>query len=274
MTTLQQATAASRPPLLGQGLASGALGAALVGLVVLGELPLLGGVALVQLVLALGFLAVVDAPASGGVFLLTVSAAVAADLVVELDDGRIGGLAGVMGLALVGGLLHQLTRRERSRVTESLADTFVVVVLVCSAVCLAAAAHHDLGTWPVRCALAAAAVALLAGRLADAVVHRPQLAVGATRGWPGLLLGLGAGVAVSTAVGDGHLTVARAALLGLAAAASVAAADLAIDLAAAELTADHQDARRVAALRPVSLLLPYALLGPVVLLAVVLLERA
>jgi hypothetical protein len=274
VTSLQDTTVAKRPPLLGQALASGLLGGVLVGLAELGHLPLLAGIAVVQVVLGLGYLALVDAPASGGVFLLGASAAVGADLVVHYDDGRAGGLAGVAALAVVGGLLHQLTRRERSRVTESLADTFVVVVLVCSAVCLDAALQHAGGAWPVKAGLAAAATALLAGRLGDAVVHRPALAVGSTRAWPGLLLALGSGVAVATAVADGHLTASRAALVGLASAAAAAAVDLGVDLAAAELTGSHDDARRVAALRPVSLLLPYALLGPVLLLCVVLLERA
>ncbi|MCU1595271.1 MAG: hypothetical protein JWO12_2663 [Frankiales bacterium] len=266
--------AALRPPVLGQGLVSAVLAAGLFGLAVLGHLPLVAGIAVLQLVLALGFLALVDAPSSGGVFLLGLAAAAGADLVVELDDGRVGGLAGVVALSFVGGLLHQLLRRERSRVTESLADTLVVVTMVCSSVCLAAAVRHPEGVWAVRVGLAAAGIALLAGRFGDAVVSRPALATGATRAWPGLLLGLGAGVALATALGDGHLSTSRAALIGLSAAAAVAAADLAVDLAAAELTSQPDDARRVAALRPVSTLLPFAVLGPVVLLCVVLLERS
>jgi hypothetical protein len=274
VTSVQAAPAAARPPLLGQGLVAGLVGGLLLVLAVLGDGPLLAGVVLVQLLVGLGFLALVDAPASGGVFVLGAAATAGADVVVLLDDGRAGGLAGVVALSLVGGLLHQLLRRERSRVTESLADTFVVVVLVCSAVCLVAALRHDGGTWPVRAALAAAAVALLVGRVGDAVVHRPALATGSTRAWPGLLLALGGGVAVATVVAHDHLSTGRGALVGLAAAAAVAIADLGVDLAGAELTADADEARRVAALRPVSVLLPYPLLGPVVLLAVVLLNRS
>jgi hypothetical protein len=154
VTTLLEPTVAPRPPVLLQGLVSGLLGAGLLGLAVLGDLPLLAGIVVVQLLVALGFLALVDAPASGGVFLLGAAATAGADLVVSLDDGKVGGLAGVVGLSLVGGLMHQLSRRERARVTESLADTFVVVTLTCSAVCLVAAQHHDGGTWPTRAALA------------------------------------------------------------------------------------------------------------------------
>lgn len=262
----------SRPPLLGQGLASATLAGAFLGLAFAGDLPLLLGIVVLQVIMALAFLALVEAPASGGVFLLGALAAGAADAVVWFDDGQIGGLAGVVGLSLVAGLLHQLIRRERSRVTESLADTFVVVVLGCSAACLLAASLQDGGTWPVRAGLAAAGTALLVGRIGDVVLHRPALAFGSTRAWPGLLFALGGGVAAAIAVAGSHLSTAEAALFGLAVAASVAAVDLAMDLAAAELTVAPQDARRVAALRPVSAVLPFTLLGPVILVAVRLLE--
>ena len=274
MTVTEQPALIARPPLLGQGVACALLAAGLLGLAVAGHLPLLAGAAFVQLLSILGFLALVEAPASGGIFVIGAAAALGADAVVAVDDGRVGGLAGVVGLSLMAGLLHQLARRERSRVTESLADTIVIVVLVCSAACLAAAVQQHGGSWPVRAALAAAGVALLAGRVGDAIVHRPALALGSTRAWPGLLLALGAGAAVSAVVADGHLTQGRATLVGLVAAATVAAVDLTVDLAAAELSPDPGDARRVAALRPSSVVLPFALLGPVVLLVVRLLERA
>lgn len=261
----------TRPPLLGQGIASAALAALLLGLATAGEYPLLAGVALVQVLTVLGFLALVEAPASGGVFLLALAAAVAADVVVVVDDGNAGGLAGVVALSVVAGLLHQLSRTERSRVTESLADAFVAVVLVCSAVCVLAALQRD--DLPVRAALAAAGAALVTGRLGDRLVGRPSLALGSTRAWPGLLLGLGAGVAACVAVIGDELSRSDAALVGLLAVGAVAATDLAMDLAGAELTPDPLDARRVAALRPVSTVLPFALLGPAVLLAVELLER-
>ncbi len=262
-----------RSALVLQGLASGLLGVALLGLAVLGDVPLLAGVVLLQALSALAFLALVDAPASGGIFVLGTAAAIAADVVVEVDPGRVGGLAGVVALGLVGGLLHQLVRRDRVRVTESLADTLVVVVLVCCAACLPAALLHTSGTWPLRGGLAAAAAALLAGRLSDALVARPALTLGASRAWPGLLLSLGVGALVSALVAGDQVSSSSAASVGLASAACVAAVDLALDLAGAELTPTDDDARRVAALRPVSMVLPYVLLGPVLLLAVVLLSR-
>ncbi|MCU1621252.1 MAG: hypothetical protein JWL79_97 [Frankiales bacterium] len=262
---------AARPAIVGQALGSVLLGGGLLALAYLDDNALLGGVALVQVLCVLGFLAVAEAPAAVGVFGIAMAAAVAADVTVVVDDGRVRYLAGVLGLALVLGLLHQLARRDRSRVTESLADTLVAVTLVTAAAGLAATARTPHGVWPLRTALAAAAVALAAGRLADLVMHRPALAIGSTRAWPGLLLALGTGVAAAVVAAQDHLATDQAALLGLTAAAAVAATDLLLDLAAAELTSD--ETRRVAALRPTSLFVPFALLGPVVLAAVRLLER-
>jgi hypothetical protein len=252
-----------------QGLGGALICGVGLGLSYFGHVPLLAGVVVLQLLLILAFLALVDAPASGGAFLVAVGATVAADVVVLVSDGRISGLAGVVGLAFVAALFHQLVRRGRSRVTESLADTLVAVILSVAVVPLVALRMVSGGEDAVRVCLAAGAAALLLGRLGDRVLPRPALALGATRGWPGLLLGLGAGAAAAVAVaGDtGPVAGTRGALLGLAVSASVAAADLAVDLGAAELTAGRRDARRVSALRPVGLLLPVAALAPVAFVA-------
>lgn len=268
-------TATTRSPLLGQGAVGAVVAAALAGLAAAGELPLLGGVVALQVLAVLSFLALVEAPAGGGIFALSLAAAAAADVGVWFDDGAIGGLSGVMALALVGGLLHQLARRDRSRVTEALADTFTSVLLVCSAVCSYAALTHADGEWAVPAGLTAAGATLLAGRVGDRLVHRPLLARGSTRAWPGLLLGLGAGVAASALVAGTYdgVNATDACLVGLLAAATVAAVDLLVDIASSELTTEPADARRVAALRPASTVLPFVLLGPVSLVAVLLLER-
>ena len=259
---------AARWPLLVQGAAPALLGAALAVASYVGVLPLAVGVFGVQVFLVLAVLALVDAPASGGAFVVAVGATVAADVLVLVDDGDVGSLAGVAGVSVVASLLHQLVRKNRSRVTESLADTLVVVVVSVSAACLLAVRQMDGGDQAVRIAVLAAAAALLGGRVGDRLAARPMLAVGATRGWPGLLLALGAGVAGAVlSAGDGGITGPQAALIGLLVAATVAAADLAIDLGAAELRPTRRDARRVAALRPAGLLLPYAALSPVALVA-------
>jgi hypothetical protein len=269
---VRSAGAPRRPPLVVQGvlaaLVAGLLAVAAWG----GTGPLLLAVLVLQVVLVLSVLTVLDAPATTGAAVVAVGAAAAADALVLLDDGEVDRVAGVVGLSLVAALLHQLVRRGRSRVTESLADTLLAVVVAAGAACLLALAALDGGQELLLLGLYACAAVLLVGRLADRLLPRPLLATGSTRGWPGLLLGLGAGVAVAVAVadaglGDGNLPARSAALLGLVIASTVATADLAVDLGAAELRAGWRDARRVAALRPTALLLPYALLGPVVLLA-------
>ena len=256
-----------RRPLLAQG----AVSASVAGLLVLAGLAgpgmLLGAVAVVQVLLLLGFLAFAVAPAAGGIFVLALGATVAADVVVVQQDGRVGGLAGVVALSLVAGLLHQLSRRHRAQVTESLADTMLAVVLACCAACLVATRHVDGGGRALTVALAGGGAALLAGRIGDALLRRTALVAGATRGWLGLLLSLGVGTATAAAAGGDRVTGWPAALLGLAAATVVACADVAVDLAAVSLRPGSPDARRVAALRPVALLLPLAVLGPVTLVA-------
>jgi len=244
---------------------------------------LLGAVVLaLQVVLVLGLLALVDAPAAGGVFVVGVSAAVAADLAVLHDHGRLGALAGIVALSLVAALLHQLGRRARTRVTESLADTLFVVVLVCGCACLLAVRELG-GARLAAIVLAAVGVSLLVGRLGDAFVARPAVTPAATRGWPGLVLALGLGVAVAALLGGDHLSARAVALLGLAVAAAAAAGDVAVDLAAvaphaAVATGDvaagpgatalpADDGRRAAARRPVGLLLPFAAAGPVAYVA-------
>lgn len=270
--------AAPRSPVLLQGLIGAAVGAALAGLALLGTGPMLAGVALLQLLLVLGFLALVDAPAAVGVFGLACLAAVASDVVVAVDHGRVAGLGAVVALALVAALLQQLVRRGRTRVTEVLADSLVAVVLVACAACLTAAlelAHatdRPVVAGLVVAGLVAAAVALLAGRATDGVLSRHPVTVGATRGWPGTVAGLLLGTIGAIAVAPTGTTSARIALLGLAASAVVVVVDLAVDLAAADLRPGPADVRRVAALRPVLALLPYALLGPVLLLGTRLLE--
>ena len=259
-----------RAPLVVQGLLPALAAALLAAAAVGGAWPLTAAVVALQVALVLAVLAVLGAPAARGAAVVAVAAALAADVVVVLDDGAVDRLSGVVGLALVVSLLHQLVRSGRSRVTESLADTLLAVVVSVAAACLLAVRHTDGGDALLLAALATAAGTLLAGRLTDRLLLRPVLAVGATRGWPGLVVGLLAGLAAAVLVADltaGELSPSAAALLGLVVAVTVVTADLAVDLGAAELRPGRRDARRAAALQPTAALLPLAVLGPLVLLA-------
>ena len=176
----------------------------------------------------------------------------------------------MIGVALTVGLLHQLVRRGRTRVTESLADTLVAVVLVVSAASLIALRMAGGGRDAVVVCLAAGA-----GRAAA----RPAWATASCPGLPSpsaptaagpawcSRLGVGSMAAVAAAGDTGPVAGTRALLLGLAIAATVSAGDLAVDLGAAELTAGRRDARRVSALMPAGLVLPFAALAPVAYVA-------
>lgn len=264
---------AGRPPLLLQVLAAVVVSSALMGLSHAGQVPLVVGVGVLQLLLLLGFLALVDAPGALGLFALGVATAVAADVVVHLGDGEVGDLAGVTALALVAALLLQLLRRGRDRVTEALADAMVAVVLLTSAACLPAVLRAEDGETLVRVGLLAAGAALVVGRLADLVLRRLTVSPDATRGWHGLVLALGVGVAVAVPEAGEHLADRDAMLIGLACAATAVLADLFVDLAGAEVL-DRPEERRLLSLRPVASLLPFALVGPVLLTAARLLARS
>lgn len=259
-------TTTTRLARLGHAVTPAVLAAVLAGLAGWGRTPLLVGVALVQLLLVLSFLALVDAPAAVGVLLLGTAAAAASDVVVHVDDGRVGGLAGVVALAFVGGLLQQLARRHRSRVTESLADTLVVVVLVASAACLTAAVQAPDGDWVVPAGLAGAGAALVAGRLTQVVLPlRPTLAV---------VVSLGAGAVVTAFAAGDHGTARERWLLALAVAATATLVDVVSALAAGDVLEGPRDRRRLASLRPVTQLMPFAVVAPVLLVAARLLDRA
>ena len=248
-----------------------AVGVAVAGGLVLaslgGPLLLVGSVALAQLVLVLGVLALVEAPGVEGALIVALGAAVASDVLAVLHDGELGGLAGVAGLAFVAALLHQLARRNRVRVTESLADTLVVVLLVQALACLPALRSGAGGREAMLITLAAAVAALVSGRLGDLAFPRPTLVAGSTRTWAGLVLSLVAGSAVAAAAHGAAVSPIGAALLGLAVAAALTVADLTVEFCRPELLASGRADPPVAALRRVGLLLPYALLAPVALLA-------
>jgi hypothetical protein len=266
--------AVPRPPLLQQAVLAAVASAALMGLAHAGGLALTLGTGVAQVLLALGLVALVEAPAALGVFAIGAATAVAADVTVRVDDGEVGGLAGVAAVAFVAGLLHQLVRRRRTRVTESRADTMVLVVRMTGAACLPATLERVEGEALVRVGLLAAGAALVVGRLSDLLLLRLAVAPDASRGWPGLVLSLAVGVAVAVPEAGDHLAHRDAMLVGLACAATAAVADLFVDLAANEVAGTRGEARRQAALRPVMALLPFALVAPVLLVAARLLEQA
>jgi len=259
------------------GVAAALVGACLALLALPGSGPLLVAVVALQTLLVPGLLELLGAPSRAGTLVLAAVAAAGAD-VLAVRDGRVGALAGVVGLSVVAALLHQLVRRDgRSRVTESLAADLLAVVLVVAAACLVALRGEDHGRALVVMAAAAAGAGLLAGRLVDRAAPGPSLVGpsgpagpdGSARGLPGLLLTLlvaaGAAVWLGRAVAD--IAAPRAAAFGLAVAGAVAVGDLLVARAVTEAGSRSTSHARLhpRVLQHVGALLPYAVLAPVAL---------
>lgn len=249
---------------VGSGLLAGVVAAVLAALALLGA-PALGvGVFAVQTVIALAWLAAIDAKGSVGAFAIVVAAAAAADIAVGLTgNADIGQAAPVVGIALVVSLLHQLARRPRRGVTLSLAGTMSGVAFAICAVAYPALLAEGGGDEADAAALFGAAVALALARVVDLVIARPAAFPGSRRGIIGIVLGLLAAVGVGAAYGAGTTSFGPATGVRIAAIAAVLAliADVAVDAVLTQ--APPRDERRLSALTPLGVLLPVVLVGPV-----------
>lgn len=261
-----------RPSPLRTGLAGLVTFGGLAALSLTGRPVLAGALLLTQVLVVLAWLALLDTPGGGGAFVIAVGAALLSDgaLLSTVEDS-VSSLPAVVALGLLAGLVHQMARRRRHDVTASLAAGTTAVVLVVAVCTLLALWDEPGGQSAVFVSLVAGAAGVFVARLVDALRLGRVLAEGATRRWPGLVAGLAAGTvaAVVTAASE-HEQVflsAEAACLGLAVVAAALAADLAVDLGAAELRPGPRDARRVSALLPAAALLPLAALAPVAYVA-------
>ncbi|HVE99613.1 MAG TPA: hypothetical protein VNA12_10595 [Mycobacteriales bacterium] len=226
-----------------------------------GRPALVGVVVIAQLGVAAGVLLLADAPAFRDSFVIAALAALAADAVAVWDDGaHVGALVGVVALGVAAAFVAELVRTDRERVVESIAATTSAVVLVVCAAHLLVVGGTSFGQQVVSVALGAVAVGVLAGRLADAVHRGPVAIPGGRRGLVAVVVGLAAGTAGGAALGTpvDLLGTGRGALLGLAVALAAMTADLATDVAAADV-----DARRALA-APLAAVLPIVLAAPVV----------
>src|SRR3954471_16350499 len=177
----------------------------LAGLALLGTAPLGVGVLAVQVVVALAWLATLDARGSTGAFLIAVAASIACDIVVGVaDTPDLGRTALVVALAVLAGLVHQLIRRPRRGVTLSLAATLSMAVFASCASAYVALRVEGGGGIADAAALFGAGVALAVARLVDLVLPRPAVVPESRRGIVGLLLGLGAAAATGWLYGRAH----------------------------------------------------------------------
>jgi hypothetical protein len=164
-------------------------------------------------------------------------AAVAADLAAVLPShpslAPIGLVtAGAFAIAVVAQLLRGA---DRSRVTESLGGTLIVVLGVVCFSMLVVLIQHTPGTPAVVACLLAAGVALVVARLADIVLPSPRTSPQVQRGWIGVVLGAMAGTVAAGYAGSvlGGLHPSRAAIAGLVTALVAVLADLAVSYAEA-----------------------------------------
>jgi hypothetical protein len=254
----------TRLPATTPGLLAGVVAAALAGLALLGTAPLGIGVFAVQVVIALAWLATLDARGSTGAFAISVAVAAACDIVVGVaDTADLGRTALVVALAVLASLLHQLLRRPRRGVTLSVAATLSMAVFASCASSYVALRVEGGGGIADATALFGAGVALALARLVDVVLPRPAAVPGSRRGVVGLLLGLGAAGAMGWFYGHAHPHVLGAdhgVRMAIVTALIALLADLAVD--AVLSTAPPDEERSVAALTPLGMLLPVVLAGP------------
>lgn len=219
-------------------------------------------VVVVQVSAAAGVLLLADVPGRRESALLTGAAVVGADLLAVRRSGtRIGDLAAVVALAIIAAVLLELVRRDRERVTESLAATVTAAVLVVFGAHLLSLRGSAGGPRVVATALAAVAVGLLAGALVELVARGPIVASGSRRGVLGVVVSTGSAAAFG-AIGGGALASVsggQATVLALSSAAAAAVAGLVVELACADVGA----ARRRAAAGPLGAALPVVIAAPV-----------
>jgi hypothetical protein len=164
-------------------------------------------------------------------------AAVAADLAAVLPRhaslAPVGLVtAGAFAVAVAGQLLRGA---DRSRVTESLGGSLIVVIGVVCFAMLVVLIRHAPGTPAVVTCLVAAGVALVVARLTDIVLPSPRTSPQVPRGSTGVVVGAMAGTLAAGYLGSilVGLHPPRAALAGLVTALVAVLADLAVSYAEA-----------------------------------------
>lgn len=243
---------------------SGGAAAALLGCAGLLSKPLLGGaIVVVQAGLVLAWLAVLDAPGRLGGALIGIGAAGAADLVlVNRQQQPAGGLMGVIALALIASVLHQVLRRPREAAAASLAATASGAVIAVCFACLEGLNSQAVGRVALITWTLSLAVSLPLGRVLDQRIRFLRFASGVERGPFGLLVGVGAAVAIGAYIGHRHLElgVRDGELLAGITALVAYVADAVVVRGSTDINVSER--RRVAALRPLAALLPIAAAAP------------
>jgi hypothetical protein len=223
---------------------SAVLGAALLGVVLavvpIGNPAFVLVVFAVQVLLATSWLALLSAPSRLVGVVISVSAALAADLLLSRnDDDVVGALAGVIALGLIAAVLAQLAARQHRRVTELLAAHTSAILVVSSSACIVAVRGAPHGHDAAVLTMSVLALGSLLARVTGLVAPR-WVSVGAATF--GVLVWVAVGGLLGAAVlGPDGL------VIGLATGAAAAFADLLVAAADA-----HRRALLLAALLPLA----------------------
>jgi hypothetical protein len=139
--------------------------------------------------------------------------------------------------ALAAALVVQAMRAaDRHQIRDHLGSTILLVLGTVVFATLIALTRKPIGTQAIGVCLAAAAVALVVARLADAVFPKPRIAPQVPRGATGIIVGAMLGTLAAAGLGSVLVlpfTPAKGAVLGLVAAGLAALLDLAVNYAEA-----------------------------------------
>jgi hypothetical protein len=139
----------------------------------------------------------------------------------------------VAAAGVVLALIVQLALRvSRLRIRDALGSTVLIVFGVVGFASLIALTRKPVGTQAIVVCLSAAAVALVAARLTDAVFPRPRIAPQVARGATGVILGAMLGTLAAALLGSRLVlpfTPAKGAVLGLVVAGLAVLLDLAVN---------------------------------------------
>ena len=169
-------------------------------------LMLLIAVAVLQALVALGWVIGTGMPGRKGGLILAAMAASGADVTTSVwPHSRLGALVAIVGLALPVMFVHQLMRgAARTRIVASLSAVAVVVIGVIAPAALLQLRHESvdpaLGGRVVAAVVAAAAAALVVGYLVDLVVPVPRFDPEVPRGLLAIVAAAAVGAGVASTI--------------------------------------------------------------------------
>lgn len=201
----------------------------------------------VQVLFVLAWTMAMRPPAGAAVAGVALLAGLYADYRAVTSEPRLWPLIIVVLIAFVVTVVAQQFRPvDRQRVRDALGTDALLVLGPVAYATLVMLTRKPIGTQAIGVCFAAAAVALLAARLTDAVFPKPRLAPQVPRGATGIILGAMLGTLAAAGLGSVLVlpfTPAKGAILGLIAAGLAVLLDLSVDYTeAGRSTADDAPA--------------------------------